>query len=152
MDPKPYNELSDAQLLALCCWREARGESMDGKLAQCWSVKNRILHPAWWGHDWSTVILKPWQYSSFNANDPNAEKWPSEADPSWGQCQEAAETVILDKISDPTNGATHYYDISITFPKAWGNENEWENTLNVGRLKFWKMKPTGAVETLDMEE
>lgn len=141
MEPRPYNELSDSELLALCCWREARGESLDAKIAQCWSVKNRVSNPSWWGHNWHTVILKPWQYSSFNSNDPNNVEWPVDGSESWSQCQQAAEAVMLESVSDPTNGATNYYDISITFPKAWGNEGEWENTLNVGRLKFWKMRP-----------
>ena len=30
----------------------------------------------WWGDDWESVVLHPWQYSSFNANDPNAVKLP----------------------------------------------------------------------------
>lgn len=141
MEKVPYPELTDSQLLALCCWREARGESLDAKIAQCWSVRNRVDRPGWWGHDWQSVILKPWQYSSFNWNDPNVNRWPEDDSPSWGECQQAAEEVMLASVSDPTNGATHYYDVSITFPKAWGKESEWENTLNVGRLKFWKMKP-----------
>lgn len=141
MNPVPYDELNDAKLLALCCWREARGESLDAKIAQCWSVRNRVDHPSWWGIDWQSVILKPWQYSSFNVTDPNSEKWPADDDPSWAQCQEAAETVMLGSMSDPTNGSTHYYDTSIKFPKAWGNESEWNNTLNVGHFRFWKLRP-----------
>lgn len=143
MEIKSYQDLTDVQLLALCCWREARGESDDAKIAQCWSVCNRVGNPGWWGHDWKTVILKPWQYSSFNANDPNSVEWPDDHDPSWIQCQQIAEAVYLDRLSDPTSGATNYYDISIEWPKAWGNESEWENTLNVGRLRFWKMRVQG---------
>lgn len=141
MEAKPYQQLTNPELLALCCWREARGESLDAKIAQCWSVKNRVEHPAWWGHDWQSVILKPWQFSSFNANDPNAEKWPEDEDPAWGECVQAAEAVFLGRVTDPTNGATHYYDTSIGFPKAWGSESEWENTLDIGHFRFWKLKP-----------
>jgi len=144
MEPKPYEELSDTELLALCCWREARGEPLDAKIAQCWSVKNRTLKPGWWGHDWKTVILKPWQYSSFNVSDPNNTKWPEEESESWEQCQQAAESVMLETVSDPTNGATNYYDTSIEFPKAWGNEAEWDNTLDVGHFRFWKMRTSAS--------
>ena len=146
MQEKPYAELSDAEILTLCCWREARGEPLDVKIAQCWSVKNRVLHPGWWGHDWHSVILKPWQYSSFNRNDPNEKKWPPD-DPndqeyeSGQQAQQAAEAAMAETTPDPTDGATNYYDTSIEFPKAWGSEAEWENTLTLGRLRFWKMRP-----------
>jgi|SRR5215471_10021632 len=148
MDEQPYDQLSDVDLLALCCWREARGEPFEAKLAQCWSVRNRVEKPSWWGNSYSTVILKPWQYSSFNANDPNATKWPHDS-PDWLDCQQAASQVLNGEVPDPTNGATNYYDTSITFPRAWGNENEWENTLNIGRLKFWKMgsAPLGVDES-----
>lgn len=141
MESRPYQELSDSELLALCCWREARGETLDAKIAQCWSVKNRVLKPSWWGHDWKTVILKPWQYSSFNANDPNSEKWPEDGSEAEEQCIQIAESVINGSIEDPTNGATNYYDTSIEFPKAWGSESEWENTLDIGHFRFWKLKP-----------
>ncbi|SRR6266513_1401654 len=148
VEPRPYDELGQSELLALCCWREARGEPLEGKLAQCWSVKNRVQKPGWWGRDWHSVILKPFQYSAFNANDPNATKWPVEG-PDWEQCQHVAETVMNEEIPDPTDGATHYFDTSISFPKSWGNEAEWVNTLNVGRLRFWKVKPR---EDLSAEE
>lgn len=141
MEAQPYSELSDAQLLALCVWREARGEPPEAKLAVACSIRNRVNNPSWWGKDWESVILKPWQYSSFNKNDPNEKKWPSESDSSFTDCTLAANQVFFDDVPDTTNGATHYYDTSISFPKAWGSEAEWENTLNVGRLKFWKMRP-----------
>lgn len=146
MEPRPYQELSDSEILALCCFREARNQPLEAKIAQAWSVKNRVLRPSWWGLDWHSVILKPWQYSSFNKNDPNEKLWPPD-DPSHPeysagkQCQQVAEEVMLDQVADPTNGATNYYDTSIEWPKAWGNENEYENTLNVGNFRFWKQKP-----------
>lgn len=142
MEPRPYQELSPVELLTLCCWREARGESLNAKIAQCWAVKNRVEKPGWWGHDWHTVILKPWQFSSFNKNDPNSEKWPEDDDPAFEQCVQAAEAVMLGTVEDPTNGSTHYYDTSIEFPRAWGNESEWENTLNIDHFRFWRLKPT----------
>src|SRR5579863_9260852 len=106
-------------LVALCCWREARGEALFTKQAQVWSVRNRVANPKWWGNSWWSVILKPMQYSSFNANDPNAVKWPLEADLHWQDCLTAVNTVYTPDISmapsfaDPTGGAVSYYDISL---------------------------------------
>lgn len=142
MDAKPYAELSDLELLELAAWREARGESFEGKRAVVWSIQNRVHQPKWWGKDWRGVILKPWQYSSFNVNDPNVGKWPAEDDPSFIDCCKAAEPIYSGQdTQDPTDGATHYYDTSINFPKAWGSQSGWVNTLNIGRLKFWKEAP-----------
>jgi hypothetical protein len=31
-----------------------------------------------------------------------------------------------------------YHDISIPFPKAWGKEEDYVRTLDVGRLKFYR--------------
>lgn len=61
---------------ALCTYREARGETANTQFAQACSVVNRVLNPKWWGSDILTVVLKPWQYSSFNMNDPNNVVWP----------------------------------------------------------------------------
>jgi N-acetylmuramoyl-L-alanine amidase len=101
-------------LLALCAWREARDQGFNGMLAVCWSVRNRVAKPGktWWGDDWEEVILKPWQYSSFNPNDPNATKLPGDPanDPSWANALACAERAYLGMGVDPTLGATHYYN------------------------------------------
>lgn len=138
MEATPYNQLSDQQLLALCCYREARGEPYDGKRGVCHVVNNRRLNPGWWGSTWPSVILKAWQFSSFNTNDPNNEIWPDDANPVWAECNAAALGVINGTDDDLTEGAQYYYDISISWPKAWGSESNYVNTLNVGRLKFFR--------------
>jgi len=145
MQPVPYDELSDLVLLELCVWREAQNQPEEGMHAVACSIRNRVLHPSWWGHDWKSVILKPWQYSSFNKNDPNEKKWPEDDDVAFPKVTMACIPVFLNHDMDSTGGATHYYDTSIDFPKAWGNELEWENTLNVGQLRFWKLRPAPVV-------
>ena len=102
-------------LLALCIWREARGEDVPTKLAVAWSIRNRVQLPRWWGHNWTGVILMHEQYSSFNPNDPNAVKLPFQTDPSWADSLTAASQVFPDSllVSDPTGGATSYFDQSM---------------------------------------
>lgn len=146
MEATPYDEMSDLALLQLCIWREARGEGIDGKRGVAHVIANRAQVACWWNKhiagSLSRVILQPWQFSSFNANDPNADKWPADMDPSFSQCCAVAFSVMSGSDSDNTDGATYYYDVSIPFPKKWGDPANWENTLNVGRLKFWKPKPS----------
>ena len=138
MIPQSYDDLTDLALLELCVWREAQNQGPEGMRAVAQSIRNRVLHPGWWGHDWHSVILKPWQYSSFNKNDPNEKKWPADDDAAFADCANVCNLIFQGEDTDMVYGATHYYDTSIEFPKAWGPETEWENTLNVGRLRFWK--------------
>ena len=112
-------------LLALCIWREGRNQPFRAKRGIGWAVRNRVFHPtrSWWGSDWEDVILKPWQFSSFNPTDPNAVKFPG--DPhgrsveaiAWRECLSAAEDVYTSQVADPTGGATHYHTVGIEPPK-----------------------------------
>lgn len=141
MNPRPYEEIPDPSLIALCVWREARGEQRLAKRGVAHVIANRVKHPGWWGHDWKSVILKPWQFSSFNSDDPNSDKWPSDDDPSWTDSLSVASGVYLGMDDDVTEGSCYYHDTSMGWPKAWGNEAEYENVINIGRLKFYRMKP-----------
>lgn len=53
-------------------WGEARGEGREGMIAVAWVILNRASIGGWWGNSIETVCLKPWQFSCWNANDPNA--------------------------------------------------------------------------------
>lgn len=71
----PYD--SGDMLAALCVWREARGESIAAKLGVVWVLRNRCeMAPAQgFKRDMAGNILKPWAFSSFNADDPNSLKF-----------------------------------------------------------------------------
>src|SRR5882757_10602632 len=141
MIAQDYNDLSDLSLLELCVYREARGEGPEGKRGVAHVIRNRVYSGIrWWGSDWHSVILHPWQFSSFNASDPNSRHWPSDTDPSFAECCEAVIPVYNGVDEDLTDGATFYFDTSISWPAAWGDERNFINTLNVGRLKFFKRK------------
>jgi N-acetylmuramoyl-L-alanine amidase len=156
VNPQPYELLSGLQLLELCVWREARGEPVDGKIAVAHVIRNRVLEPSWWnGHkaqDYHAVILHPYQFSSFNESDPNSQKWPADYDPSFEECCLAAEPVFDGVNEDLTNGAQFYHDTSIGWPTAWGQETDYENTFNVGRLKFYKLRPLRPPQDLTIQE
>jgi len=141
MESVPYDDLSDLSLLALCCYREARGETIYAKRAVCHVIKNRTLKPGWWGSDWKSVILKPYQFSSFNSNDHNTYVWPVDNEASWTDCLAAASAVMVGDDPDVTEGAEFYHDSSISFPKAWGKREDYVNTLNIGKLSFYRHEP-----------
>jgi N-acetylmuramoyl-L-alanine amidase len=149
VNPVPYAHLSELELLALCVWREARGEGLLGKRGVAHVIQNRAAHPRWWGGpSLHSVILKPWQFSSFNPGDANAEKWPGDCNPWFVDCEEICQAVLRGADEDITGGATSYHDISIP-PPAWATDGSNELTLAVGRLKFYRLAP--ALRVTDVE-
>ncbi len=107
-------EVPKVYLAALCAWREARGESDEAITGVLWVMVNRAAKPSWWGKDLEEVILKPLQFSSFNPTDPNAVKFPAPHDPKFSAILGLTERVLMRQLADPTNGATHYHDVSVT--------------------------------------
>lgn len=105
----PAQTLLDRFLLALCVWREARGETLTGKKLVAAVVINRRTDAAHrWPRTISGVILQPLQFSSFNAADPNSVKFPNTAmDLSiWEDCVAAADGAIIGPL---TTDANHYH-------------------------------------------
>ena len=90
------------------------------------------------GRDVLSVTTKPWQYSSLtDPHDPQLTKWPSSNDPAWDQCLGVATAAIGAAEPNPVPSATHYHDISIDLPTAWGKA-----TLlrQIGRLLFYSLE------------
>lgn len=97
--------------LALCTWREARGEALYGKLLVCQTIENRVSDPRW-PETYIGVITQPWQFSAFNKNDPNALAFPAESDVAWRDSVAAASFVINAPTTLTT--ANHYHAKSVT--------------------------------------
>lgn len=129
------NQAWELALLALCVFREARGESYLGKVAVAWSIKNRVMKPSWYGSSYSSVILHKKQYSSFNADDPNATKFPVESDVSWIESLEVCEQVYSGIVADPTGGSTHYHATSVAPP--WAVDPTTVFKIEIGHHRFY---------------
>lgn len=100
-------------------WMEARGEGLVGQIAVAKNILNR-LHDGRWGHTIGAVVLAPKQYSSWNSDAPTRKALAyvnEETDQSWLSVDRAL-SVAMDLTVDPTNGALHYYSVSIPTP-AW---------------------------------
>lgn len=124
----PPDILADpAQVLARTLWGEARGEPVRGKEAVAAVVLNRVARAQarggryWWGGDIVAVCLKPWQFSCWNAADPNRAKLlaVTEADAAFAACLRIARRAVAGSLTDPTAGATHYHARGIHPPWAW---------------------------------
>lgn len=134
------------ELLTALAYGEARGESLEGSAAVMMVVRNRVLHPRWWGRSWKEVMLKPWQFSCFNANDPNREMLiemmddplGSAEDPEWREARFLVAGVFNGDIQDMTKGATHYHVTDMARPPMWASLLT--PTAVIGRHSFYKTR------------
>jgi spore germination cell wall hydrolase CwlJ-like protein len=92
--------------VALCVWREARGQSPLGKVLVAQVIENRVAD-ARWPDTYIGAITQPWQFSAFNKNDPNTTKFPEEDDPTWADAVAAADYVLT--APSPITDANHYH-------------------------------------------
>lgn len=113
-------------VVALCLWREARGEPLDGQRAVLHVIKNR-------GGDPLGQVTKKWQFSSMTAvGDSQLILYPTEE-------QVAPFELLVDKVwtddLDLTNGATHYFNPSVVLP-SWAEGMV--KTVSIGHHDFYK--------------
>ena len=125
---------------ALCAWREARSLGYQGMLAVAWTLNNRQDHPSVFGHDWPSVVLSRYQYSSMSPTDPQFKTFPAPAAPDWQQALNACIDAYTRQVADPTAGATMYYDDSIS-PPGWATDGSHTATIKLGVLNFFKVVP-----------
>lgn len=105
----PSNLLSTF-MLALCVWREARGESKKGKELVAQTILNRTKDKRW-PSTIVGVVTQRKQFSSFNAGDPNALLFPTENDKAWKESVEAAEEIL--GYDTPITLANHYHTTGV---------------------------------------
>ena len=123
------NKAEALDTLARTIWAEARGEGRTGMEAVACVILNRVKNPKWWGRDIVTVCKKPWQFSCWNANDPNLAKLLSvtEKDAAFRLALEIAEQAMNGELLDPTGGATSYHTTAIS--PAWAQSMQLSATI-----------------------
>jgi spore germination cell wall hydrolase CwlJ-like protein len=111
--PKNTAELRQIECSAAMVYGEARGETVEGKIAVAYSAINRARKKTV-----CQVVLAPKQYSIFNGNPTlRAAALSLDVAPpmknsidqlSWKESLKVARKVIRRQVPDPTQGATHY--------------------------------------------
>ena len=134
-------------LLALCLWREARGQSAACMAGIAAVIRNRAEDPKKrWPRTVSGVILEPRQFSSFNVGDPNAVKFPVEpaistttpAFTEWNAWLQACDVATVPLTADPTQGATNYESLPADAEKpAWCDPAKL--TTTIGPFRFYRL-------------
>lgn len=116
-----YRE-AEADILARTIWGEARGEGSIGMQAVACVILNRLKIAQvkgryWWGNNITAICRKPYQFSAWNAGDPNYPKMlavTEKDDAYFATASRLARRAVYGKLEDPTDGATHYHSIGIT--------------------------------------
>lgn len=132
-DPKwtgDFDDDTEQMILARALWGEARNKSRKTKIGVAWSIKNRLGRSKKWD-SYHHIILAPSQYSAFWEKPPDDSNVQALQAPlmhsydtqKWKETYQIAAEVMSGSISDPTGGATHYYDDSIQAPFWATKEN-----------------------------
>lgn len=126
--------------LARTAWAEARGDGQDGMTAVMNVICTRANNPRWWGNNIANVCLKPWQFSCWNANDPNRAKLMAvtDSDPQFALALNLAELAVECVLPDITKGADSYYAMSMLEPPAWATPDKF--TAQVGSQRFYRVE------------
>ena len=122
-------------VLARTVWGEARGEGATGMQAVANVVINRAARPGWWGSDVRSVCQAPYQFSCWNATDPNLIRLLNvdSTDPQFAQALDIAAAAVAGQLPDITGGATNYHTINSN-PSWAGQMTE---TAQIGNHVFY---------------
>lgn len=133
-------------LMALCVWRESRGEGLEAWKWVAWSIRNRLENRCWYNRSGmlSEVICLPQQYSSMTAKGdgqlstypiPRRNQGTYAPDPTFLEILSVCEVALDSPLSaDPTSGATHFHDLSVN--PSWAKADKL--TGQQGRLRFYR--------------
>jgi N-acetylmuramoyl-L-alanine amidase len=150
-----FLRLPPLELVSLCVYGEARGESTEGRLAVMNVIRNRMRHFGRYcdkdiqrcglGKEFHCIILKKWQFACFNLGDPNRQKLINMAADVQREvrCNKTvasiyAMSIFFNDMQDNTDGATLYhYKGMATFP-AWTLSDKVTMTKEIGNHIFYR--------------
>lgn len=115
---------SDQEVVAKTIWGEARGEGDIGMQAVANAIRNRVNSgTTWWGHDFRTVCLKPFQFSCWLRSDPNRPLLliANNQDHGYPEAMDIANRAMDGSLPDLTDGAVNYFSTSMPRAPAWAD-------------------------------
>lgn len=111
------NNQNDVDVLSRTIYGEAEAGNIDDAKAIASVIFNRAKYGRLWPNSVAEVCLQPWQFSCWNAGDPNRKRIQKAQGPWFATCKALAQAVIDDEIPDPTRRSTHYYATYVKMPK-----------------------------------
>ncbi len=132
---KGYDMTDDqTDYLARTMWGEARGEGARGMQAVGNVILNRVSRGGWYGASIKDVVLKPYQFSAWNANDPNRAKMLNATDADLRQARTIALQLQAGTLPDITGGAINYHATSVS--PSWAKKMT--KTVQIGNHIFYR--------------
>ena len=128
-------------LLAVCAWREARGEGLQGMRAVMHVIRNRVQA---WKQDWDEVISRRNQFTSMSVKgDGQLTVWPDDDDALFEQVLDLAVDIYHGMDNDITEGALYYENPQVAtsqwfIDRIRNNPMEHPTTAIIGRHTFYK--------------
>jgi spore germination cell wall hydrolase CwlJ-like protein len=104
----------DIDITARTLYGEARGQPVEGIIAVAGVIMNRVAAKRY-GDGPAGVCLRPWQFSCWNASDPNKAiieaVEPGNREFDW--CRLVASLAVRGLLHDPSGQATHYHTTGV---------------------------------------
>jgi spore germination cell wall hydrolase CwlJ-like protein len=118
-------DVVDAHWMALTMWGEARSQGEDGMRAVGHVIHNRSQLNGRYGAYVTDTVSQAWQFSCWNAGDPNREKMlnidlldpASDEHRLWIAARQIADEILSGRSADPTGGALFYHTAGVR--PAW---------------------------------
>jgi spore germination cell wall hydrolase CwlJ-like protein len=143
MSPMSYQ----IYMIALCLWREARNQNSSAIVAVASVIRNRKVDRGDLA-SFEEVILQPYQFSSFNRNDPQYHKYPEFNSVVWINCLDIAEKIFNNELADNTSGARFYFDKSLDEnPPLWSRKMI--HTCDIGDFHFYRERTVGDISKVN---
>lgn len=132
----------DFDIFARTLYGEARGDYLKAGVAAFITVANviinRLKHRTKYGKTVAEVCLKPYQFSCWNAGDPNRsfiQEENLEKDPFFRIAHHVTKKVAAGLWPDLTRGSEHYHTVSCK--PYWAKANKVR--LRLGNHVFYKL-------------
>lgn len=134
----------DIHSLALCVWKEARGEGCDGMKAVAHVIRNRVGVPGF-AKNLHDVIYGKNQFTSMSVpSDPEFNLQPKSDDKLYAYCESMAPSILSSIDPDPTHGACYYANLKTMDKGGWferhivGDPANHPQTAQIGQHTFFK--------------
>lgn len=120
--PAGFDAQQEIDIVAATLWGEARNQGEQGMRAVASVIENRRRQSYRGKATAAAVCLDPWQFSCWNANDPNLprlRRLSSQPDAQYLLARRIAAEVQQGSLADITRKARHYYAASLRPPAYW---------------------------------
>lgn len=131
------SDTQEIDVVARTIWGEARGEGITGMQAVANVICNRVSAAIWYGASFEDVCKKPYQFSCWNASDPNSSKcaFVTDQDETFKSAKYIAELALNGLLADITRGANHYHATGVR--PNWADDSK--RTATIGNHIFYKL-------------